>query len=232
MEPATILQRGSRPRSHNHSRAGQPDAGTDLTATVTACEGQVGLFAAVDHAAGECVGFRTATSCIPFEALEPIRKGVRDTCGGFAEGVAVGLALRHDHGSQYLPGDFQAELRFLCITSSPAFVREPEGTGRAKRFIHTLKGKPLWVRIFETVEELRQAPPEFEWLDNEHWILERLGYLTPARAQQDACSAVEATACLPTAGCPRNRRRYTAMLWLSSFRSLFSFLAGGCPHRS
>jgi hypothetical protein len=34
---------------------------------------------------------------------------------------------------------FQAELRFLGITSSPAFVREPEGNGCAERFIRTLK---------------------------------------------------------------------------------------------
>jgi hypothetical protein len=34
---------------------------------------------------------------------------------------------------------FQEELRFLGISSSPAFVREPEGNGCAERFIRTLK---------------------------------------------------------------------------------------------
>jgi hypothetical protein len=54
-----------------------------------------------------------------------------------------------------MSGDFQKELRFLGIESSPAFVRAPEGNGCAERPIHTLKGNLLWVRTFDTVEELR-----------------------------------------------------------------------------
>ena len=53
------------------------------------------------------------------------------------------MAVRHDHGSQYLSGDFQKELRFLGIESSPAFVRASEGNGCAERFIRTLKENPL-----------------------------------------------------------------------------------------
>ena len=49
--------------------------------------------------------------------------------GGFAKGIATGLAIRHDHGSAYMSDDFQRELTFLGMTSSPSFVREPEGNG-------------------------------------------------------------------------------------------------------
>ena len=168
--------------------------GTDLTTTVTVRDGQVGVFVAVDHATAECVGIHAAVVCTRFEALEPIRQGVRDYCGGFAEGIAADLMLRHDHGSQYLADDFQAEIRFLGITSSPAFVREPEGNGCAERFIRTLKENLLWVRCFETVEDLRQALLEFKRLYNEHWILERLGYRTPAQARKDACLTREIAA--------------------------------------
>jgi transposase InsO family protein len=52
---------------------------------------------------------------------------VRRHFGGFAKGIARGLSVRHDHGSQYMARDFQAEIRFLGIESSPAFVRAPEG---------------------------------------------------------------------------------------------------------
>ena len=67
------------------------------------------------------------------------------------------LDVRHDHGSQYMSDAFQKELAFLGIESSPAFVRAPEGNGCAERFIRTLKENLLWVRTFDTVEELRQA---------------------------------------------------------------------------
>ena len=61
-----------------------------------------------------------------FEALEPLRQGIREHFGGYEQNVALGLSLRHDHGSQYTSRDFQSELKFLGIRSSPSFVREPE----------------------------------------------------------------------------------------------------------
>jgi len=95
--------------------------GTDLTTTWTG-EGQVAVFIAVDHCSAECVGIHAARRGTRFEALEPLRQGVRRHFGGFAKDVACGLALRHDHGSQYMADDFQKELRFLGIESSPAFA--------------------------------------------------------------------------------------------------------------
>jgi len=130
--------------------------GTDLTTTVTG-EGQAAVFVAVDHCSAECVGIHASRSADRFEALEPLRQGVRRHFGGFAKGITRGLVVRHDHASQYMAHDFQKELRFLGTESSPAFVRTPEGNGCAERFIRTLKEHLLWVRGFATVEELRQA---------------------------------------------------------------------------
>lgn len=66
-----------------------------------------------------------------------------------------------------------------------------EGNGCAERFIRTLKENLLWMRTFETVEDLRRALLEFKGEHNEEWILERLGYRTPAQARKDACLAVD-----------------------------------------
>jgi transposase InsO family protein len=60
-----------------------------------------------------------------------------------------------------MSADFQAELRFLGIESSPAFLREPEGNGCIERFFRTLKEQLLWVRHFETTGELTEALLEF-----------------------------------------------------------------------
>ena len=70
-------------------------------------------------------------------------------------------------------------IAFLGIESSPAFVRAPEGNGCAERFIRTLKENLLWVRYFETIEELRQALLAFRETYNTTWLIERHGYLTP-----------------------------------------------------
>ena len=108
--------------------------GTDMTATFTAEEGQAAIFFAVDHCSMECVGIHAAKPGSRFEALEPLKQGVREYFGGFAPRVARGLTLEHDHGSQYMSHDFQEEIAFLGIKSSPAFVRAPEGNGCAERF--------------------------------------------------------------------------------------------------
>jgi putative transposase len=87
--------------------------------------------------------------------------------------------------SQYVSHHFQAEVRFLGIASSPAFVREPEGNGCAERFIRTLKENLLWVRPFATVEELRLALIAFKRTYNQAWLIERHGYKTPAQVRAD-----------------------------------------------
>ena len=109
-----------------------------------------------------------------------MRQGLRAYFGAYEAAVAAGLQARHDHGSVYLSDVFQAELRFLGIASSPAFVREPEGNGCAERFIRTLKEQLLWLRPFATVEELRLALLEFKDRYNREWLIERHGHQTPA----------------------------------------------------
>src|SRR4030095_15242775 len=148
------------------------------------------VFVAVDHCSAECIGLHAARSANRFEALEPLRQGVREHFGGFAKNIARRLRVRHDHGSQYVSHDFQTEIRFLGIESSPAFVREPEGNGCAERFIRVLKENLLWVRRFDTVEELRLALLAFRQTYNQSWIIERHGYRTPAQVRAEQHTAL------------------------------------------
>jgi transposase InsO family protein len=157
--------------------------GTDLTTTWTA-EGPADVFIAVDHCSAECVGIHAHARTTRFEALEPIRQGERRHFGGFAGDVARGLAMRHDHGSQYMSDHFQKELAFLGIESSPAFERAPEGNGCAERFIRTLKENLLWVTTFGTIEALRRALLAFRDTYNTAWLIERHGFVTPAEHRQ------------------------------------------------
>jgi putative transposase len=177
--------RAGSPRGpRNHDGTIIPDTidtmwGTDLTTTITG-KGQAAVFVAVDHCSAECVGIHAHARATRFQALEPIRQGVRQHFGGFAKAIARGLAVRHDHGSQYMSDHFQKELAFLGIESSPAFVRAPEGNGCAERFIRTLKENLLWVPTFETIEELRQALLAFRETYNNSWLIKRHGFLSPA----------------------------------------------------
>ena len=195
LAPARV---GSPKGPRNHDGTIIPDRvdamwGTDLTTTWTG-EGQVAVFIAVDHHSAECVGIHAARRATRFEALEPIRQDVRHSFGAFGRDAARSLAVRHDHGSQYMSDAIQKELAFLGIESSPAFVRAPEGNGRAERFIRTLKENLLWVWTFDTVEQLRQALIEFRAVYNATWPIERHGFRPPAaiRAQQIPTAALAA----------------------------------------
>ena len=161
--------------------------GTDMTTAWTR-EGQAAVFIAVDHHNAECVGVHAAHHGTRFEALEPIRQGVREHFGSFAKGVARGLSVRHDHGSQYMSRVFGDEIAFLGARSSPAFVRAPEGNGCAERFIRTMKENLLWVQTFDTLEELRQALLAFKDTYNTTWLIGRLGHRTPAAVRRDLLS--------------------------------------------
>ena len=104
--------------------------GTDMTATMTVGEGAALVFVAVDHCTTECI----EPAC--GRAREPLRgpgadrrQGVRERFGDIGDGIARGLRLRHDHGSNYLADDFQQEVAFFGIESSPSFVLgSPKGT--------------------------------------------------------------------------------------------------------
>lgn len=148
-------------------------------------EGSACTFIAVDHCPAACLGIHAARRGNRYQALEVIRQGVRTVFGRYDKKVAVGLWLRHDHGSQVTSEDYQVELSFLGIESSPAFVREPEANGVSERFIRTLKEQLLWVRYFATIEELRLAPLEFKQRYSRQWRLEKHGYRSPAQVRAD-----------------------------------------------
>ena len=51
----------------------------------------------------------------------------------------------------------------------------------------TLKENLLWVRTFDTIEELRAALIKFARHYNETWLVARHGYRTPAQVRADQC---------------------------------------------
>ena len=87
-------------------------------------------------------------------------------------------------GSQYRARQFQAEIKWLGIRSTPAYVGEPECNGVAERFIRTLKEECIYLHDFETLEEARAVIGAFIERYNNSWLLQRHGYLTPARARE------------------------------------------------
>ena len=99
--------------------------------------------------------------------------GLPSLYGSTAAGAARGLALRMDHGSQYLSDHFTNQIKFWGIQPSYAFVAEPQTNGVAERFNRTLKEQIIHGRIYRNIAELRDAVRDFVELYNAQWIVEK-----------------------------------------------------------
>jgi len=164
----------------------QPDQmwGTDGVRIQTVDDGWVWTFSAVDHCHAECVGWHVAKVGDRFAALEPISQGLLRHFGGVQSQAGRGLALRMDHGTQYMSDHFLNQVKFWGIAPSFAFVAQPQTNGVAERFNRTLKEQAIHGRVFRDIEEVRRAVAEFVNRYNAHWRLEKLGFQTPQEARQ------------------------------------------------
>ena len=105
--------------------------GTDGVRVFTAEDGWVWTFAAVDHWNAECVGWHVCKVGSRFAALEPLAQGLGRRYGSVEADVARGLALRMDHGSQYLSDHFLNQLRYWGIHASPSLKSRKPTASRA-----------------------------------------------------------------------------------------------------
>ena len=158
--------------------------GTDGVRVFTLEDGWVWIFAAVEHWNAECVGWHVCKIGSRFAAPEPVSHGLQRIYGSLEADVARGLALRMDHGTQYLTDHFLNQVKYWGIRPSFGFVEEPETNGVAERWNRTLKEQAIHGRIFRKLEEVRAAVAEFVEQYNKTWRLEKLGYQTPIEARE------------------------------------------------
>lgn len=159
--------------------------GTDGTTAQVVEEGTVWIFAAVEHFNAECVGVHASKSGDRFNAMEPVRQGLKKHYGALSAQIAAGLALRSDHGSQYVSDHFQTELKYFGIRQSLAYVSEPQTNGVAERFWKTLKKQVLEGKVYQNLDDLRKALVHFAATYNRCWRLEKLNGRTPEEARQE-----------------------------------------------
>jgi transposase InsO family protein len=166
----------------------RPDVmwGTDATRFYTEQDGWCWFFGAIDHGVADVVGWHVAKIGDRWAALEPLRQGVRHAFGRFGKDVARGLQVRCDWGPQYIADAWINEVKWLGMTISPSYVGEPECNGVMERFIRTLKEQCLYLHQFASLVEAREVIAAFIRRYNTEWLIERLGYRTPAAARAAA----------------------------------------------
>ena len=156
---------------------------TDATQIVTVQDGKVWLFGVVEHWNAELLGWHVSKIGSRFEATQAVGMAVRQQFGELRADAGRGLALRHDHGSNFMAEHFQKQIRFWGVASSFAFVAEPETNGVIERFFRTFKEQVVHGRIYQTIDEVRDAVRAFATRYNADWLIAKNGYQSPAAAR-------------------------------------------------
>jgi putative transposase len=154
---------------------------TDATQVTTVQDGKVWLFGVAEHWNAEVLGWHVAKHGTRYEAIQALGMAVRQQFGHLGAGAARGLALRHDHGSTFMADVFQKQVKFWGLAPSYAFVAEPETNGVIERLFRTLKEQAIHGRIFQTIEDVRDAVRAFVTRYNAEWLVEKNGYRSPAQ---------------------------------------------------
>jgi putative transposase len=152
---------------------------TDATQVTTVRDGKVWLFGVAEHWNAELLGWHVAKRGTRYEAIQAVGMAVHQQFGHLGAGAARGIALRHDHGSNFLADVFQRQIKFWGMAPSYAFVGEPETNGVIERFFRTLKEQVVHGRIFQTIEEVRDAARAFVTSYNAEWLIEKNGHRSP-----------------------------------------------------
>lgn len=159
--------------------------GSDGTKVKTVDDGWVWIFTVAEHWNTECLGWHVCKVGDRFAALEPVSQAIKNVYGTLSSGIARGLKLRIDNGSQYTSDYFLQQVNYWGIEDSFGLVRQPETNGVAERFHRTLKEQIIEGREFKTVNEVREAVRQFVEVYNEKWLVAKLEYQSPVEARQN-----------------------------------------------
>jgi transposase InsO family protein len=118
------------------------------TQVSTVQHGKVWIFGVAERWNAGSIGWHMTKSGTRLEATQALDMAARLQFGHLSAGVARGLALRHDRGSNFMVGHFQKQARFWSIASSHAFVREPETNGAIERLFRTMEEQAIHGRVF------------------------------------------------------------------------------------
>jgi putative transposase len=165
---------------------------TDLTTVWTRRDGVIALVPTID------CGDRTAVIVVTKDEHGPaILASVEAklvAAFGCPENVPDGVELQTDHGPQYTRADCEALCTRWRLDHTVAPVARPTGNAVVERFLRTLKEELIWLRDWDSTDELRAAIAT--WLHHylHHRPHQALGWQTPIERRAERLSATVALA--------------------------------------
>jgi putative transposase len=165
---------------------------TDLTTVWTRKDGVVAVVPTID------CGDRTAVIEVTKDqhgpaVLASVEAKLVDAFGS-PDHVSNGVELRTDHGPQYTGADCAALCVRWRLAHTYAPVGRPTGNAVVERFIRTLKEELLWLRDWNSADELRVAIAAWLHHYHHHRPHQALNWQTPIERRAERLAAPVAMA--------------------------------------
>lgn len=183
---------GETPRGHVAVPEPNRRLATDLTTVWTKRDGVVALVPTID------CGDRTAVVVVTKDQHGPAVLASVEAklvaAFGSPANVPDGVELRTDHGPQYTGADCATLCDRWRLAHTYAPVGRPTGNAVVERFIRTLKEELIWLRDWDSADELRAAVTA--WLDHylHHRPHQALNWQTPSERRAERLAAPVALA--------------------------------------
>lgn len=152
---------------------------TDLTTTWTRRDGVVAIVPTIDCGCRSMLGMVITKDQHGPAVLASVQEALRAAFGSPAH-VPDGVELRTDHGPQYTGADCAELVDEWGLEHTYAPIGRPTGNAVVERVIRTLKEEVIWLRDWESIDELRAAVMAWVKRYNEQRPHQSLHWKTPA----------------------------------------------------
>lgn len=137
------------------------------------------LYFVIEHWNSECLGWNLSQNPGPGSEFDAIQSALNH----LGLDRASGVSLRLDHWKGFREADFLRLLREVEIEPYLTFPMRPWQNGVAERFVRTIKEQVFDRVRNSSYNEAMMAIASFIDLYNQLWLLQRLGYRSPAEAR-------------------------------------------------
>lgn len=192
-----ILARDSEPGEpmRGHVTVPEPNRrlATDFTTVWTKKNGWVAVAPTIDCGCRSVFGLTVTKDQNGPAILESVEQALREVFSDPTR-VPFNVELRSDHGSQYTGADCAALVARWGLVHTFAPVGRPTGNAVAERVIRTMKEEVIWLRDWDTADELREALLAWQVRYNTRRPHQALGWKTPAEYRAEKLGLVVAEA--------------------------------------